>query len=380
MIRCHNGGILMKILGQVLSAFSLLFFGQLAIVAAQPTNDAAPSQLYSRTFKVYPETFLSGANQVEGSTNPAVIVSADARRFITNLGVDLTSPPGKAVFYNDRLGKLFVKATTEDLDVIEMAISKIILARPLIHLKARFIEIPKDFSAIWKNEIAASNLIIQASVSTWQSTGDNTNSVTTTNAGSWWASVLINKDATTQLKYLESGTNAEWLAEPETTVSSGLATQIRATEIQSLIKEKQFQISGPATMEPYSPYLETGPILDVIARVSSDGQTINAVVKPTVTALASNQQLVDLIKTNSTGTKILPVMQHWQAAANVSLWDGQTIVIGGLPVPELHTGHRLPPSQRELLIFITLNIVDKAGNRLHSDLPFSQQGIPSQPK
>lgn len=56
------------------------------------------------------------------SVKPNSEVTEAARSYITNLGVDLNQP-GKLVFYNERLGKLFVKATEHDLATIEMALN-----------------------------------------------------------------------------------------------------------------------------------------------------------------------------------------------------------------------------------------------------------------
>jgi Flp pilus assembly secretin CpaC len=191
--------------------------------------------------------------------------------------------------------------------------------------------------------------------------------------------VFVNKNAIARLKHLESQTSVQWLAEPEVTVSSRQATEVRATEIRSLIREKDFQISAPPTVD-YPPSLETGSILHLVANVESDGYTIKALVNPTVTDIANGLRLADLVTTNTSRSRTSLLMQNYQATANVTLWDGQTVVIGGLPVPASHVGHRLPPSERELLIFITMNIVDKAGKPVHSDseLPFAQNGIPPQ--
>jgi len=55
--------------------------------------------------------------------------SALAKYFFTKLGIDLAKPPGKSVFFNDRLGYLFVKATEKDLDTIERALQVLARAR-----------------------------------------------------------------------------------------------------------------------------------------------------------------------------------------------------------------------------------------------------------
>jgi general secretion pathway protein D len=84
----------------------------------------------------------------------------------------------------------------------------------------------------------------------------------------------------------------------------------------------------------------------------------------------------------------------------VNIWDGQTVMLGGLVssstqtekdkvpvVGDLPIVGRLFQSQmkvavkKNLMIFVTATIVDPAGNRLHSEdeLPFAQNTIPPQP-
>ena len=62
--------------------------------------------------------------------------------FFSSLGVNLNLP-GKSIFFNDRLGELFVRATLDDLDTIENAIEVLNHIAPQVHIKARFIEIAR---------------------------------------------------------------------------------------------------------------------------------------------------------------------------------------------------------------------------------------------
>src|ERR1043166_2270896 len=68
-------------------------------------------------------TSTSSSNGISFLTevNPAETVIPVVRSFFQAAGVDLTAP-GKAIFYNDRLGMLMVRATLEDLDAVEKAI------------------------------------------------------------------------------------------------------------------------------------------------------------------------------------------------------------------------------------------------------------------
>ena len=84
----------------------------------------------------------------------------------------------------------------------------------------------------------------------------------------------------------------------------------------------------------------------------------------------------------------------------VNVWDGQTVVLGGLlsetvttikdqipmlgDLPLVGTFFRSESkttSKDNLLIFVTPMLIDPAGNRLHSEdeMPFAQTGIPVQP-
>jgi len=56
----------------------------------------------------------------------------------------IQSTNGKSVFYNDRLGLLLVRATLQDLDIIEAAIQVLNLTPDQITIEAKFIEIGQD--------------------------------------------------------------------------------------------------------------------------------------------------------------------------------------------------------------------------------------------
>ena len=73
-----------------------------------------------------------------------VNVSLAAKGFFTSLGLNLEPP--KSVFFNDRLGMFFVRATSSDLDTIEHAIQVLNMTSPQVHIKARFIEVEQDDS------------------------------------------------------------------------------------------------------------------------------------------------------------------------------------------------------------------------------------------
>lgn len=162
-----------------------------------------------------------------------------------------------------------------------------------------------------------------------------------------------------------------------------------------------------SAITPILQTVETGPILDVVPVVLSDGYTINLTLIPTLTefngydtpptipSVTGNLNVVQL-------PIVLPDFSVREVVTTVNVWDNQTVVLGGLisasvqdtkdEVPvlgDLPLVGKLFQSQSKstvknnLMIFVTTSIVDPAGNRVHSDdeLPFAQGGalVPPQP-
>jgi general secretion pathway protein D len=147
--------------------------------------------------------------------------------------------------------------------------------------------------------------------------------------------------------------------------------------------------------------------LDTIASVLPDGYTIDLKAIPSLTEFLG----YDKPSTNSTPVvtstgaivnvpTIHPSFCVRQTEAHLKLWDGQTVVLGGLISSQVTTTKDTVPGpgnrpagdllfrtqstrtvkKQQLLILITVNLVDPAGNRIHSDddMLFAQKNIPPQ--
>jgi general secretion pathway protein D len=152
--------------------------------------------------------------------------------------------------------------------------------------------------------------------------------------------------------------------------------------------------------------MEFGPILDVIPCVLADGYTIALTVIPTVTEfLGYDENPTNRVAVYVNGKKTwvtppLPRFHQSQMATSVNVWDGQTVVLGGLEsetvgtlkdkVPllgdlpllgKLFRSESKTTNKKKLLIFLTPTLIDPAGNRLHTEeeMPFARDRIPSQP-
>ncbi len=349
-------------------------------------------QLFARTFIVDPLAFYSALKDTSSgfsaNTNVSANVAAAEKEFFHNIGVDLESPKGKSIFYNERLRLLFVKATEDDLDTIARTIEAINQIAPQIHIKTRFIEVPeKVFQAM------APDLFPNADMKS----GTN-----------GWHALLTNEKFQMVLNQMLSlGTSeGEQLAAPEVVLTTGRQAQMRETQVLTIITNftflKNLTNSEASSVTPQASPLETGPMIDVVPYVLADGFTINLTAIPSITdflgydlppkeSISKNDDAIHL-------PVILPVTRVQQAIVNVNLLDHQTLVIGKIPKHFYVNGIELagePDSFKkakkkknepnvadtELLIFVTATIVDPAGNRVYSDdeLPFAQTGFPAQP-
>src|SRR6267378_4507367 len=94
-------------------------------------------------------------------------------------------------------------------------------------------------------------------------------------------------------------------------------------------------VPGTSAITPVTQQIETGPILDVVPYVLSDGYTINLALIPSLTdfngydtapaipGVTGNLNVVQL-------PTILPNFTVRQVVTTVNVWDNQTVVIGGL--------------------------------------------------
>ena len=88
--------------------------------------------------------------------------------------------------------------------------------------------------------------------------------------------------------------------------------------------------------------IETGPVLDVVPYVLSDGYTINLTLIPSLTEFNGYDTPPDI--PNVTGglnvvqlPVVLPDFTVRQVVTTVNIWDNQTVVIGGLISSQVQT-------------------------------------------
>jgi type II secretory pathway component GspD/PulD (secretin)/tetratricopeptide (TPR) repeat protein len=231
------------------------------------------------------------------------------------------------------------------------------------------------------------------------------------------------------VKALEQRDGTDLLAESSVTTLSGRQTEVEVLDLQTIVIGNTVGGVGGASAAPttggigstvlsqtpigssYSTEtLPFGPTLDLIPYVDADGFTIQMTIIPTYVEFIGYDnpgQFVPQAQSvagNNIGVPItgvlpLPRFRVRQVTTSCIVWDGQTIVLGGLisehvskemdKVPvlgdiplvgRLFRNESSVSQKKNLMIFVTPTIIDPAGNRFHSEdeMPFAQNAIPLQ--
>ncbi len=164
------------------------------------------------------------------------------------------------------------------------------------------------------------------------------------------------------------------------------------------------------TIVPTTQQVPLGPTLDVVPYVSADGYTIQMTLIPTLTeflgyddpgqfAVVAQGGAGSSVGNTVTAPVALPRLRVRQVTTSSIVWDGQTVVLGGLIservlkvkdkipffgdlplVGRLFRSEASSSKKKNLVIFVSPTIIDPAGNRLHTDdnLPYDPNKVPAQ--
>jgi len=409
---------------------------------------------------------VRGLRYVTG-LDPTVEIQLAVINFFNAVGVNLAPP--KSVFFNDRQGTLTVRATSDDLDLIEQAIETLNIAPPEVTVKTRFVEVNQNDSKAlgfdWylgnflmggKNVVASGGsqpsftgnpslpansggsfpgdpnfgTTIAPSTSDTLLTGGLRNSINNVNvpAVATVTGILTDPQFRVVLHALEQRDGADLLNQGEVTTLSGRQASFQVADIQTIVTGAPANSTG-ATATPAgtgglggnviqnqgasinytlqsSPY---GTTLDVVPYVCADGYTIQMTLIPTVTEFVGYDNPGNFIPTIVTGSGGIPLTGQLplprsrvrQVVTSCIVWDGQTVVLGGLITESVQRQKDKVPflgdlpglgrlfrseanftQRKNLIVFVTPTIIDPSGNRRNSEaeMPFAATSIPPQPQ
>jgi len=236
--------------------------------------------------------------------------------------------------------------------------------------------------------------------------------------------ILTDPQFRVAIEAIQQRTGSDLLSAPKLTTVSGrqahiavqdLATVVTSATVSTTSSATTGLVGGTGVIAPSIGYSTTafglGPSLDVMPTVSADGFSVQMVLLPTILefigydnpgAFVPQAEAATQLGPGTPLTAVLPLPRFRvrEVVTTCNVWDGQTVVLGGLisetitkvkdqvPVlgdlPLLGRLFRSESSDSEkdnVLIFVTPTIIDPAGNRVHNDedMPFARNSVPPQP-
>ena len=386
----------------------------------QPTTDTPPggagpgrieqapaaadnsSALEIRTFRLDRNTFVLNAESAlgtnwntnhEGSSDFANLVRAYLRASGADLGTNAV------VIFNDRKSTLTVRATAQELHLVEAVIQTLNSSPPEINIKLRLVEITQNpangfnwclgnFSVTNGGTTNVSGISVFPRAMSNGITGTNLSGQTASFTG-----ILTQPRYQMVLSAVQPG-DMKMLAEPNITVESGRQAQIQNLTAKTVVYSGS---NGYTTSN-----MSFGTTVDVRASVSGDEFSIHMDLTPTITEFLGYDPPVKESKGYVTGptgpggrVNAVPVIRTRTMNTSVTVWDGQTVVLSGLATDDVVTVKDQVPLlgdiplmgrlfsskssqtvKKQILIFVTPTIVNPDGTRYHSDdeMPFAAPG------
>jgi general secretion pathway protein D len=370
-------------------------------------------------------------------TGIAIDASNQVRRIFMDAGVEF--PPGSAFMYYDRTSTIIIRNTPENLETFDRVLSVLNKVPTQVEIEAKFIEISQndldELSFQWKvaqkafgsfnanggspadifetgaaNPNASQTIsgglrdvsaiqgnAVDSLLSGGVGSAGNINDTVATVRG-----IMTNPQFQLVVQALSQKKSADVLSAPKVTTISGNQAQIRVAQefIYPTAYTPATVVAGTSggtggTVQPViSPSTPSafasrpvGVVFNVTPMVGADGYTINLTLIPQVTDFLGFIEYGSPIASGNISTLNSikqPLFSTRDMMTSVEIWDGQTVVLGGLirediqkiddkipflgDIPLLGRLFRSKITQRNkrnLLIFVTARLIDPAGNPVH---------------
>ena len=362
----------------------------------------------------------------------------DVRRFFEDAGVPF--PAGSSLVYNERSSVIIIRNTTENLETFERVLASINVVPMQVEVEAKFVDISQgdldELSFQWQvgrktagsfdvgggspSGVFPPDATPSANPNVTQGLRDSSSmassaldvlmgassSASSVNNLATIRGILTNPQFQVVIKALAQKKSTDILSAPKVTTISGSSAQMKVVQefiYPTTYSQAQVTSSGGGTgggsaaaaVTPAIPSSfqtrEIGVLLNVTPTIGADGYTINLTLIPEVSeflGFINYGSPIGFATGNSTVTVPndikQPLFQTRTLTTSVVIWDGQTVVLGGLvkeqsekiddKVPflgdipflgRLFRSKVTSRSKQNLLIFVTANLIDPAGNKIH---------------
>jgi len=333
-------------------------------------NPAA--QLHTRWFKVDEKSVgrlvaerigLEDRAHEPWNPTPADELVFDLRTYLTKVGVRFEGT-GRQLFYNDRLGMVMVRATLQDLDLIEEALQKLITPLPQVLIESRFLEIsPPAWAALALEWLPHSDKTSATKV-------DNSFGLPPSKPDVFTGQLDLGV-LPTFLEALEQRSDISLLTAPKVTTLSGRQAQIKVVEAWPVVTPPKVLPAPIDSGLPLTPHVELGPILDIVPTVMGDQRTIRLTVSASVKEFVGYD--LDATPPASRG-----LYRHRRLATSATATDGQTLVLYGGEdewesgnAPSFRSQLRSPRAttfrKSQLVVLVTVRLIDATGQPIDRD-------------
>ncbi|HTS18388.1 MAG TPA: hypothetical protein VMP11_12505 [Verrucomicrobiae bacterium] len=383
-----------------------------------------------------------GAYRAIGGANPVVAQTNDVQDAFRSAGVPF--PPGSSLVYNPRTSTIIIRNTPENLEIFERVLAAYNFVPSQIEIEARFVQISQndldELGFDWQmgtktlgsfdvtggtgaetfppGSGAASSASYDLSSGLRGANTIQGNAIdallaangfgTTTPIGGQLATIrgiLTDPQFQLLINALAQKESTDTLSAPKVTTVSGQQAQIRS--VQEFIYPTSWAQptatsagggvngGGAVAVTPSIPSAfqtrEVGVLLNVTPEVGADGYTINLTLAPEVSqflGFINYGSPIGLSAGNNVVTTFNDIKEPLFASENLTtsvvIWDGQTVVLGGLITEQLtQIDDKIPflgdlplvgrlfqskttqRSKLNLLVFVTARLIDPAGNPVH---------------
>ena len=399
--------------------------------------DVVYGQLMTRVYMVQPSLIelarqetsssMAGDGFDFGATATTSEARHDVKQFFVDAGVPF--PEGTSIIYKPSMNKLLVKNTSDNLELFERILAELNVVPTQVEIETRFVEIGQnDLEEIGMEWLMTDNWEIAENASAGSAVmpggreriqvnkTDFTKGLRFLNAqgspsgqtagraslGSILSisSILTNPEVSFILHAIEQRSGSNLLSAPKVTTKSGQSAEIKVTRELRYPTDWEQRVeeagtgggSGGASRSTRIVITPTdfetrdvGVILSATPMVGPDGYTIDLTLIPQVVEITEwvnyGQDQFDE-RGNIVGKLDMfqPVFHVRTIATSISIWDGETVVMGGLITEaQTTTQDKIPvlgdlpllgylfrskssnSVKRNLLIFVTARLVDPAG-------------------
>jgi hypothetical protein len=367
-------------------------FGILLQERPKPSPTLATRE-YKLPVELVQERILSNAYPLQVIQKDGVLQAHDAnrmelarqtmRKWFADAGVELDPNQGKSIFYNERAGILWARATPDELDSLESAIGELMWQPPQIHLKVRWVEAASPMEIV--RTITPTNIPLPSIF------------------GSSDFSGTLNADQTKAISNgLRSNAKLRLLSEGIVITTTDRQAQVQVAETKTIVTAIDPRALTPPGISSVFPnnsdYLQTeriplGPLIDVLPAVELDQQHISVRAIATLTEFAGYEPgapevLIYVNGEASQTTLPLPRYHVRQMTNTFTIADGQTFYFGTKQTTEsakqadgtYRTTDITAQQTNHLVVFITAMIIDPTGIPANRDLGLpSKLILPSRP-